>query len=78
MQLFPKFKDFDRVNNGYVTQNQFQRVLRDLDLLALLTDSELKAVMKLFGSRVGSRDDVNYISFADKVYEIGSFEYRNP
>lgn len=78
MQLFPKFKDFDRVNNGYVSSSQFERVLRDLNLLPLLTEAELKSLMRLFGSRVGSRDDLNYVSFADKVYETGSFEYRLP
>lgn len=78
MQLFPRFKDFDRVNNGFVSQNQFQRVLADLNLLPQLTETEIRAIIKLFAARVGSRDDVNYASFCDRIYELCSFEFRTP
>jgi hypothetical protein len=78
MQLFPKFEDFDRVKNGHVSQNQFRRCLTDLNLVSLLSEIELTAIMKTFFVRVGSRDDVNYNSFIDKLYEMASFEYRMP
>lgn len=78
MQIFPRFEDFDRVKNGNVSQNQFRRVLNDLNLVSLLKDAELDCIMKRFCIRIGTRDDVNYVSFCDKVYEIGSFEYRKP
>lgn len=79
MQLFPRFEDFDQVRNGYVTQNQFRRVLNDLNLVSLLRDIELDAIMRKYCVRIGhSRDDVNYVSFNDRVYELGRFEYRKP
>lgn len=78
MQLFPKFEDFDRVKNGNVSQNQFRRVLNDLDLLSLLTDAEFASILKMFFIRIGTRDDVNYNAFCDKVYQAGNFEYRKP
>lgn len=78
MQIFPKFEDFDRVKNGNVSQNQFRRVLTDLNLASLLIDIELASIMKKYCIRIGTRDDVNYISFCDRIYELGSFEYRKP
>ena len=78
MQLFPKFEDFDRVRNGHLSQNQFRRVLTDLSLSTIINDAELAAIMKKFFIRVGTRDDINYTSFCDKLYELGSFEYRKP
>lgn len=79
MQLFPLFEDFDQVKNGYVSQNQFRRVLNDLNLVSLLRNVELDALMRKYCVRIGhSRDDVNYVSLCDKIYELGSFEYRKP
>ena len=78
MQLFPRFEDFDLIKNGYVTQSQFRRVLNDLNLMKMLSDYELGVLVKKYLVKIGTRDDVNYISFADKVYEYGSFEYRKP
>ena len=79
MQIFPRFEDFDQVKNGYVSQNQFRRVLNDLNLVTLMKDIELDAVMRKFCVRIGhSREDVNYVSFCDTVYELGKFEYRKP
>ncbi|CAF0814337.1 unnamed protein product [Brachionus calyciflorus] len=78
MQLFPRFEDFDRVKNGNVSINQFRRVLNDLNFGSLLKELEFEAIMKKYSIRVGINDDVNYVSFCDKVYELGSFEYRKP
>jgi hypothetical protein len=78
MQLYPKFEDFDRVKNGHVSQNQFRRSLTDLNLNSLVSESELNAIMKMFFIRLGSRDDVNYTSFVDTLYDMASFEYRMP
>ena len=78
MQLFPRFEDFDRVKNGNVSINQFRRVLNDLNLITLLTELELEAIIKKYSIRIGTNDDVNYVSFCDKIYELGSFEYRRP
>jgi hypothetical protein len=77
MQLFQRFKDFDRVNNGFVSQNQFQRVLDDLNLFPQLTVNEIRALIKLFSACVGFRDEINYASFCDGVNELCSFEFRN-
>lgn len=78
MQLFPRFEDFDRVKNGNVSINQFRRVLNDLNLVSLLTELELESIIKKYSIRIGTNDDVNYVSFCDKIYELGSFEYRKP
>ena len=78
IQLFPRFEDFDRVRNGYVSQNQFKRVLNDLNLMKMLNDYELQVLINKYAVKIGTRDDVNYLLFADKIYEVGSFEYRKP
>jgi hypothetical protein len=78
IQLFPKFEDFDQVKNGNVSQNQFRRVLNDLSLASVVHDSELNALMKKFCIKIGTRNDFNYVSFCDNIYEAGSFEYRLP
>ena len=42
----------------------------------MLKDIELDCIMKKYHVKIGTRDDVNYIAFSDKIYELGSFEYR--
>ena len=49
-----------------------------MNLMKMLNDYELRNLMSKYAVKVGTRDDVNYLLFADKVYELGSFEYRNP
>ena len=44
----------------------------------MLNDIELDCIMKKYHVKIGTRDDVNYIAFSDKIYELGSFEYRKP
>lgn len=78
IQLFPRFEDFDRIKNGYVTNNQFVRVLNDLKLRTIIGQTELENLIKKYSVRIGTRDDVNYVSFADHVYNTGSFEFRAP
>lgn len=78
IQLFPRFEDFDRIKNGYVTQNQFTRVLNDLKLRTVIGSTELEYLIKKYSVRIGTRDDINYVAFADDVYQLGSFEFRNP
>lgn len=78
IQLFPRFEDFDRIKNGYVTQNQFIRVLNDLKLRTVIDSTELEHLVKKYSVRIGTRDDVNYCDFSDHVYSVGSFEFRNP
>ena len=78
IQLFPRFEDFDRIKNGYVTQNQFTRVLNDLHLRTLVNPTQLENLIKKYSVRIGTRDDINYVTFSDQVYQMGSFEYRNP
>jgi hypothetical protein len=72
------YEDFDRVKNGFVTQSQFKRVLNTLNLVSMLKDIELDCIMKKYHVKIGTRDDVNYIAFSDKIYDLGSFEYRKP
>jgi hypothetical protein len=78
IQLFPRFEDFDRVRNGFVTKSQFRRVLVDLDLESLLNELECKTLCEKFCVQIGNRDDIDYNTFCDTVYEIGGFEYRRP
>jgi Ca2+-binding EF-hand superfamily protein len=78
IQLFPKFEDFDSVNNGYVSQNQFHRVLNELNLSSLLNSNELDNIMKRFSVKIGTRNDVNYLKFCDNIHNMASFEYRKP
>ena len=78
IQLFPRFEDFDRIKNGFVTRNQFVRVLNDLNLSSILNETDLGYVIKKFSVRIGTRDDVSYVKFADTIYDLGSFEYRLP
>ena len=78
IQLFPKFEDYDRIKNGHVTQNQFIRVLDDLKLQTVLDHYELETLIKKYSVTIGRRNDVNYIAFADQIYNLGCFEFRNP
>lgn len=78
MQLFPKFEDFDQVKNGHVSKSQFRRVLTELRLDTLMNTTELESLMKKYNSRIGTRDDINYVEFCDQVYEAAEFEYRKP
>lgn len=78
IQLFPPFEDFDRLKNGYVTQNQFTRVLNDLKLRTVLENTELENLIKKYSVRIGTRDDINYVAFSDQIYDLGSFEFRYP
>lgn len=76
--MFPRFEDFDRVKNGFISQNQFRRVLSDLDLATLLTEIEFKKICEKFCVQIGTRDDVDYNSFCESLYHLGGFEYRAP
>jgi hypothetical protein len=78
MQLFPKFEDFDRVKNGFVSKNQFRRVLSDLDLATLLNELEFKNICDKFRVQIGTRDDIDYVTLCDTLYALGGFEYRRP
>ena len=78
INLFPLFEDFDRVKNGNVTYSQFRRVLNDMKLAAMFSDQELTCISDKFSILIGSRRDVNYISFADRVNRLAQFEYRTP
>ena len=78
MQLFPRFEDFDRIKNGYCTQNQFTRVLNDLKLRTVVSQEELDNILKKYSVRIGTRDDVNYVYFSDTIYQLASFEFRAP
>lgn len=61
-----------------MTQNQFTRVLNDLKLRTVLEHSELENLIKKYSGRIGTRDDINYVAFSDEIYDLGSFEFRNP
>jgi hypothetical protein len=53
------------VHHGYVTQNQFLRVLNDLGLMKLLVGFERDNLVEKFRVHVGGRDDVDYINRPD-------------
>ena len=78
IQLFPLFEDFDRVKNGHVTQNQFQRVLNDLSLFNLLTGFEKETLIEKYRVRVGGRDDIDYITFCHDLNTLAGFEAGIP
>jgi hypothetical protein len=78
LQLFPLFEDFDRVRHGHVTENQFLRVLNDLDLLTLLTGLEKDNLLEKFRVRVGGHDDIDYITFCHELNTSASFEAGIP
>jgi hypothetical protein len=78
LQLFPSFEDFDRVRHGYVTQNQFLRVLNDLSLLNLLTGFEKENLIEKFRVRIGGRDDIDYITFCHELNALAGFEAGIP
>lgn len=74
IQLFPKFEDFDRVKNGYVTEKQFIRVLDDLSLLSLINGIEKSSLFKKFRVQVGGRQDIDYLSFCHRVNLDAGFD----
>lgn len=76
--MYPKFEDFDRVKNGFVSQNQFRRVLNDLDLAPALNEMEFKNLCDKFRVQIGTRDDIDYITLNDTLYQIAGFDYRMP
>ncbi|GFR65921.1 hypothetical protein ElyMa_001958300 [Elysia marginata] len=78
MQLFPLFEDYDRVHNGAVSQSQFRRVLMELELASLASDTDVKLIWRKYQMQVGGRTDVNYIAFCEKVCDLAGFEYRKP
>lgn len=56
------FRDFDKLNSGYVTPTQFRRVLDAVKLR--LSDDEAAALIEKY-SRPGR--GVNYLSFCDEI-----------
>jgi len=78
LQLFPSFEDFDRVHNGHITQNQFLRVLNNLDLLALLTGFEKENLIEKYRVRIGGRDDIDYLTFCHELNALAGFEAGIP
>lgn len=78
VQLFPLFEDYDRVHNGYVSGSQFHRVLTELEMGHLLSEREVQIVFSVFKVRMGGRDDINYIAFANAVYENAGFQPNMP
>lgn len=78
MQLFPLFEDFDRVHNGYVSQQQFRRVLSELQLESMVTQEELELLWQQFQVKVGGKTDVNYTAFCEMIYHMAGFEWRKP
>ena len=78
MQLFPLFEDYDRVHNGTVSRSQFRRVLSELELGSMVNDQEFGLLWAKFDVKVGGKDDVNYIAFCDRIYDLARFEWRKP
>ena len=78
LQLFPLFEDYDRVHNGNVTRLQFHRVLTELDMGSLLSAQEIEVIFSQFKVHMGGRDDMNYIPFCHRVYELANFDPSQP
>lgn len=70
--LKPLFEDFDITKIGYVTKNQFTRILKQFDFVP--SDDRLyNLLLKLYMDR-GNIDEVNYYQFVrdvDKYHEDG-------
>ena len=77
-QLFPLFEDYDRVHNGTVSQSQFHRVLSELEMGSLLSEQEFRVIFAKFKVRIGGKDDVGYIPFCDRIYDIARFDPFKP
>lgn len=73
------FEDYDKVHNGTVSRSQFRRVLSELELASLVaTEQGFVCLFDKFDVNIGGKDDVNYIAFCDKIYELARFEWRKP
>nr|XP_002123656.3 uncharacterized protein LOC100183292 [Ciona intestinalis] len=77
-QLFPLFEDYDRVHNGTVSRSQFHRVLSELEMGSLLSEQEFRVIFTKFNVRIGGKNDVNYLPFCDRIYEIARFDPFKP
>lgn len=72
LHLKPQFEDFDITKIGYVTKNQFVRILKQFELFPP-TETHLNLLLKKYMDR-GNLADVNYYEFirdVDKYNEIG-------
>ncbi len=66
LELVPLFKDFDRRNEGYVTKEQFQRVLRVESLMPPAVPA-VNALVKKFAGGAERTSLVDYRSFIELV-----------
>lgn len=76
--MFPLFEDYDRVNNGSVSRSQFRRVLTELELGSMVGQREFELLWCMFEVMIGGKNDVNYITFCDKINELAKFDKRKP
>ena len=60
----PHFQDFDQTNNGYVSRNQFLRVLYQFDIYP--SDEYLNVLLKHYTNN-GNLNEVNYAQFCNDV-----------
>jgi Ca2+-binding EF-hand superfamily protein len=70
LHLKPQFEDFDITKIGYVTKNQFCRILKQFDLTPP-TDSLFNLLLKKYMDR-GNLDEVNYYEFIRDVDQYGN------
>ncbi|OAF68479.1 hypothetical protein A3Q56_03786 [Intoshia linei] len=62
------FKDYDIVNNGYVTKNQFRRILGVLDIAKFVQNEyEWSLLSEMFTSSHRMGDEINYIQFCKEI-----------
>ncbi len=66
LQLVPLFKDFDRRNEGFVTKEQFSRVLRVESLMPSSVPA-VNALVKKFAGAAERTSLVDYRSFIELV-----------
>ncbi|XP_036354609.1 uncharacterized protein LOC115227718, partial [Octopus sinensis] len=73
LDLVPMFKDFDVNNVGSISRPQFDRSLSLLGLSPILCRDTQEIVQKMFGKKVGGREDIDYVGFCEKINQLAGF-----
>ena len=64
MLIKPHFEDFDKTKQGYISKNQFLRILNQFSLFP--NEEALNLILKRYTDK-GTLDEVNYYEFCRDV-----------
>ncbi|XP_069672044.1 uncharacterized protein [Periplaneta americana] len=78
LNLMYLFQNYDRVNCGTVTRDQFTKVLAVRGLTSVISSHELEVLQKCFGFERGLRDEVDYRAFCRCLELLYTTSYRRP